>query len=75
MTCIVIDLEDYRDEVRYTFCDNNRCLKDSCGLSFKQRFKSYIDELDREIYIYRGGCKRTPEIILDELKNLYAELI
>ena len=75
MTCIEIDLEDYKDEVKYTFCDNNRCLKDSCGLSFKQRFKAYIDELEKELFFYTCGCKRTPQEILIQLRSMYSDLI
>lgn len=74
MTMIEIDLEDYKDEVKYTFCDNNNCLANSCKRSFKQRFKNYIDELERELFVYSDGCKRTPQIILSELISMYADL-
>lgn len=52
MSCIEVDLEDYKDEVRYTFCENNNCLMNDCKKSFKQRFKAYIDELEKELTIY-----------------------
>lgn len=74
MTCIEIDLEDYKDEVKYTFCDNNNCLANSCPQSFKQRFKAYINELEKELTIYSTGCNRTPETILNDLRSMYAEL-
>ena len=74
MTCIEINLEDYKEEVKYTFCDNNNCLKNSCSLSFKQRFKNYIDELEKEIFIYNVK-KRTPQMILNELVSMYADLV
>ena len=74
MTCIEIDLEDYKDEVKYTFCDNNNCLANSCSRSFKNRFKTYIDELEKELTIYSTGCKRTPITILKDLAEMYADL-
>lgn len=74
MTCIEVDLEDYKDEVRYTFCENNNCLMNDCKKSFKQRFKAYIDELEKELTIYSTGCSRTPETIYKDLCSMYAEL-
>lgn len=74
MSYIEIDLEDYKDEVRYTFCENNNCLMNDCRKSFKQRFKAYIDELEKELFVYSDGCKRTPQTILSELISMYAEL-
>ena len=38
MTCIEIDLEDYKDEVKWTFCNNNNCLLNHCSRSFEEKW-------------------------------------
>ena len=74
MSCIEVDLEDYKDEVKHTFCNNNNCLKNDVDRSFKEHFKEYIDDLEKSVYWYKDFNKSPMELIRD-LKYLYQEIL
>ena len=74
MTCIEIDLEDYKDEIKYTFCNNNNCLKNLESRSFRENFKQYLDDLEKEIYLYRSPTLCIVDIF-QKLQDLYNQLL
>lgn len=73
MTYIEIDLRDYEDEIKNTFCENNNCLLNLCRKTFKERFRQYINDLNQDIYVYNK--QRDTETILRELTDLYLKLL
>lgn len=73
MSCIEVDLENYKDEVKYTFCNNN-CLKNDVSKSFKEHFKEYIDDLEKSVYWY-NDFKKSPAELVRDLQYLYAEIL
>ena len=72
MTRIEIDLENYKDEVKYTFCENNNCLLSYASSDFKKKFGEYLWQLERDIYFYKTSVNI--EDVLRELKYMYAQL-
>ena len=38
MAIIEIDLEDYKDEIVFNFCENNNCLLDKTPKGFYKKF-------------------------------------
>ena len=74
MGCIEVDLENYKDEVKYTFCNNNNCLKNDVSRNFKEHFKEYIDDLEKSVYWY-NDFKKSPVELIRDLKYLYAEIL
>ncbi|MBQ1769105.1 MAG: hypothetical protein IIZ99_00175 [Turicibacter sp.] len=75
MSLIEIDLEDYKDEVKYTFCNNNNCLLNHCGRTFEKRFKDYIEELERSLLFFNGKTDVSVEKIIEDLKEMAKSLI
>lgn len=73
MAYIKVDLEDYKNEIKETFCDRKHCLLNHTSRGFKGKFKEYIMDLEKSIYIFQD-CKKTPEDFLRDLKYLYSEL-
>ena len=71
---VEVDLEDYKNEIIYSFCKNNRCLLNNCNKSFKVIFQDYISDLEKSIYNF-NDCKKTPEDFLRDLKDLYNKII
>lgn len=69
---IEVDLSNYEDDVKEYYC-KGKCLMNYVGKDFKEKFKEYINELDKEIYIYKK--LRTQEQILRDLKDLYYRLV
>lgn len=69
---IEVDLSNYEDDVKEYYCNGN-CLMKYAGQDFTEKFKHYIDDLDKEIYIYKKP--RTQEQILRDLKDLYYRLV
>ena len=72
MTCIEVDLEDYKDEIKWTFCNNNNCLLNHCSRSFEEKFKQYIEDLEKGILFFHQN--KTTEEIISDLKYLAREL-
>lgn len=73
MAIIEIDLENYKDEVKYTFCDNNNCLARNIKVNALAKFRIYIEDLEKSIFNF-NDCHKTPEDFLRDLKRLYAEM-
>ena len=73
MSYIEIDLRDYEDEIKNTFCENNSCLLNLCSKTYKEQFRQYIRELDNDLYVYNRP--RSAEQILTDLKDLYSRLL
>lgn len=69
MTCIEIDLSDYKDEVRYTFCNHN-CLMNHVDRRFEDRFKGYIEEQERNLLFFSSKTNITVEKIIEDLKEM-----
>lgn len=73
MAVIEIDLENYKDEIKYTFCNNNNCLARNIEVNVMTKFRIYIEDLEKSIFNF-NDCKKTPEDFLRDLKTLYAEM-
>lgn len=74
MVCIDIDLENYKEEFKETFCENNQCLLNLVTKrGWKEKFKKYIDDLENDVY--RRNYFPEPEKIIRDLKYLYEELL
>ena len=73
MSMIEVDLEDYKDEIKSSFCENNRCLMQECRRDISEKFGRYIDDLRKSIYFF-NDCKKTPEDFLNDLESLYSEM-
>ena len=57
---VEIDLNDYKDEIM-----------DALNFDDKvEKLKEYISELEKELYFYKEKFWRTPQQILEDLKNL-----
>ena len=69
MTCIEIDLADYKDEVKYTFCNHN-CLLNHVDRRFEERFKDYIGNLERELLFFGDKTNISIEKIIEDLKEM-----
>ena len=53
-----INLEDYEQEIEEILKGKTKGLKE------------YIQELEKELYFYKEEHRRTPQQILEDLKNL-----
>lgn len=73
MAIIEIDLEDYKDEIKYAFCYNNNCLAREIQVCALKKFRIYIEDLEKSIFNF-NDCHKTPEDFLRDLKMLYAEM-
>lgn len=64
---ISIDLEDYEEEVKETFCNERDCLNKQCfNVSFKKKFLEYINDLEKNFLFYNE--KEDYGVLLSNLK-------
>lgn len=67
MTTINIDLYDYEDEVKETFCNNNCILKQYAPAFFKDEFISYVTDLEKNVLVFNNAFNS--EKVLNDLIN------
>ena len=66
---ISIDLENYEEEIKETFCNERDCLnKIYFNVSFKKKFLEYINDLEKNFLFYNE--KEDYEVLLANLKYL-----
>lgn len=72
MAVIEIDLYDYKDEIRDSFCRNNNCLLQEARLDFAKKFDDYVMELTKKLFFYNE--KVTVEQVLQDLIDFNSSL-
>lgn len=64
---ISVDLEDYEEEIKDSFCNEENCLNKKCfNYGFKTKFIIYIKELENNFLFY--GEKKDYETLISDLK-------
>lgn len=64
---ISIDLEDYEEEIKETFCNETECLNKKCfNYGFKQKFLEYVKDLEKNFLYYDE--KKDYGVLISDLK-------
>lgn len=72
MPTIEVDLNDYKDEIRYAFCRNNNCLLQEARTDFAEKFDDYVTALTKKLFFYNE--KVTVEQVLQDLIDFNSSL-